>query len=867
LISYAGESKEADLTVQNPSLDLVIQKITDIDLSQILGFPMEVTSYQKQPDHTAIITGKVVLLNNAHFIMATYGTRLAFTNLKITRSSKLNPQGIPYAEPVAGSVSTDNFQILLRYHYGYRLKQISEFSTGFQKNNPLKIYPGKDGNGFIRGRTYIEKGSFQMTSALLDYTEGQSFYLYDKTASSPNIITLTGKGVNPPVSEFALCSSSGGDMKFKFLGFSSIGHRAGSLLKGDSLVLNATLTSKLQGNLECTLDANRISMTTSLVRPVEISQATVLKLGEKWKISADKFTWTNGQNGFKGSNAMLRTGFAYIPVKQMKLTANDIQLNDFIISGLKIGNVAPISIKPDAECLFYYDPKVGEMGKPHYVVKIISNNVNLPVANLKNLPGMKAGTQLDIGSIQVLDNDEQLYAGVENSPELLFHDVFHLKVNQITSHETFFTLTGIYDIRLPRIPNYNRANLNFFLEKNILKLNMDPLPLEFTGPGNVFFKANQVEHADTLFPGYFECKGKLTFTDKGFSKTLDARLTRNTSTGYVMVYPETQMLLLSSTPGPDAVMLKNVKGSMLTNSSDWDFFWFKGIMANTKNTGEPKETEKFFVKGSISSDGNSIKADNIETPLGNLKMSYDLEKNILNGSLVMNELPMLGFTVSGAAEMEFGSKGWYLCASVNMISSQPMIGQITAGLAFGSHSQVPATLKSTVLLNAKNKLWPSNMDPELKGFFFTAYKSLFPPISSEAGFSLGGYWVGYKVNVDCGFDSRFGMNFLPGATTLDFGLMAYGNATAYLGGYMGAICPYINGSVHVGIGIPDGFINFSTGKLKLHGQNFTEMGIESGVCLGPFCSPCLSMSYSKKLIFDLIYENQPSQSSFTVTLE
>ncbi len=867
LISYVGESKEANISGPDPNVNLTLKIVNEIDLSRILGFPLEATDYQKQPDGTALLSGHIQPLNNMHFVLLNYGTRLDFYKVKIKKSNQLNAKGIPYAEPAEGFLKTDNHLLELRYHNAFRINQLPAGSGPIKKVEKLSITKGSDGNGIIKGRAHLLKNSFQFPSALIDYDESNAFYLYDGVSGSQNVITMAGQGSGIPVSRFGLSSFGGNDMSLKFSGFTSTARSSGSYLKNDSIVLDLKVKANLKGSIQTTMDIGKVRMTASVINPVEVNQPLDISLGEKWKIHVDKLTWNSSQNGFSGKNPSLKTGFATIPVKNFKLKPEDIILEGFTISNLKIGNTSPVNISNEAECLFYFDPVAGEAGKPHYVIKIIGQDAKKTIATLSGLPGTQPSAKLDIGSIQVLDNDEQLYAGLENSGELLFYDVFHLKVNQITGRQNSFTLTGIYNLDLPRIPNYNRASLNFFRDRSSqVVMNMDPLPLEFSGPADVRFKANQVEFADTLFPGNFQCKGKLIFTDQGITKTLDALLVRETNQGYVKIFPENQQFVLGS-GGSNAVRMTELNGLMQANKADWDFFWFQGKLANAKNATQPGQTSKFFVKGSINSEGNSISADNLTTPLGDVKLTYDLKNNILHGSLVMKDYPLCGFGANGAADIEFGSNGWYLAGSVQLMVDPIIIQQISAGLIFGSISPIPQSAKNTVLMNARNKEWPSEIGFQLKGFFFTGYKSIFPPVSVSVGFSLAGYYVGYKVSAEAGVDTRFWMNFLPNSYEMGFGIMMLGNANVYLGQYSGAICPYITGSQFIGFGINSGTYNFSTKKFKVHGQGFVGMSLEAGMCFGPFCNGCISTTLSKTLNCDVWIENQPTSVDFSIDLK
>ncbi len=233
----------------------------------------------------------------------------------------------------------------------------------------------------------------------------------------------------------------------------------------------------------------------------------------------------------------------------------------------------------------------------------------------------------------------------------------------------------------------------------------------------------------------------------------------------------------------------------------------------------------------------------------------------------MKDYPLCGFGANGAADIEFGSNGWYLAGSVQLMVDPIIIQQISAGLIFGSISPIPQSAKNTVLMNARNKEWPSEIGFQLKGFFFTGYKSIFPPVSVSVGFSLAGYYVGYKVSAEAGVDTRFWMNFLPNSYEMGFGIMMLGNANVYLGQYSGAICPYITGSQFIGFGINSGTYNFSTKKFKVHGQGFVGMSLEAGICFGPFCNGCISTTLSKTLNCDVWIENQPTSVDFSIDLK
>ena len=868
LVTYTGDSREVDMSQANPVANLTIKRIDDIDLTTIMGFPLELSDYNKQTDGTALVSGHILPGGNIDFMPADYAFRLDFTNLKIKKSAKLNPNGIPYAEPVDGLVKTDNHDMALRYHYGYHLMQLPSGLHSLEKSGKIQITKGGDGNGIIKGHAYILKNSFQFPSAMFDYDEAVSFFLYDPGSGSLDVESVAGKGSAIPASKFGLCSSTGKDLSLKFTGFSSTARSSGSYLTNDSLVLNLSITAKLKGSIPATVDVGKVQMTTSVISPIAINKPADIAVGKTWSVHMDKLDWNSGENGFTAKNASLKTGFAAIPVKTMVLKPDDILLDGFTINNLEMGNISPLDVNSDAQCLFYYDPNVGNKAEPHYVIKIVGQNAANKVASLKGLPGMQAAASLDIGSIQVLDDNEQLYSGVENSSELVFYDVFHLKVNQITSQPGAFTLTGIYNLNLPRIPAYNRANLNFYKDPKTsqLTLNFDPLPLQFTGPANVSFKASQMPYTDTIFQNYFQCKGKLAFTDQGATDSLDAILVRQPAAGFVMIYPETQSFVLG-VGGTKPIRLDNLNGRMQANTFDWDFFWFKGTIANAGNAVQTSETSQFFVKGSISSEGNSISADNLTTPLGDVSLTYDMKNKVMHGSLILKGYPLCGFEAAGAADMEFGSNGWYLAASVNLVTPDPIIQKVTAGLAFGNISPVPKSLENTVLLNAENKLWPDAFSKALTGFFITGYKSIFPPFSINDGYDLGGYFVGYKLTANAGFDARFYMNFASGATEMGFGIMMYGSVSVYMGDYGGSICPYISGGAGIGFGINDGTYNFVSHALNLKGEDYVTSFLEAGVCFGPLCDGCISKNFRKTLDCTVTLTTQPKKIDFSASLK
>jgi TANFOR domain-containing protein len=862
-ISYIGETKTADLSKPDATLDLALTRLDGIDLTQIMGFATELTSCQKNQDGSYTVTGHLIPTANGMFMPADPGLTLDFANLKLVRSSRTNAKGIPYAEPADGFVNTDNHSIALKTNSGFKILQLPVTQGSMKQQAKMQITKGADGNGIIKGKTHILKNSFQFPSSLFDYLEDQSFYLYDPFSGSINITTLAGKGTVIPNSKYGLCSSTGNDMALMLSGFSSIASSSASNIKDANISLDLTMTAKLKGGIETIVKTGPIQMSSSVIKNFEVDYPKDISLGGKWSIHAEKLSWTVSQNSFTSKNITLKTGFAPIPVTSMRLLASDIQLDGFKITDLDLANTVPLKVESSAECLFYYDPEVGEAGKPHYVVKIIGQDVTKPIAHVAG-KDIHSSSSLDIGSIQVLDDDEQLYSGFENSPPLLFYDVFSLKVNQLTGLQNYFKLTGTYSLGLPGLPDYNRATLNFQKLQNgsQVYINFDPLQFQISGPGNVQFVSSQKSFMDTIYPGNLICKGKISFSDNGVTDSLDVSLHRETSKGYIKVEPETQSFSLGSTSNP--IKLNNINGQMSAEATAWDNFWFKGTIVNAPNATQTGETQKFVVSGAITSDGNSISCDNI-TPLGDVKLTYNLSTKTLDGSLILKDYPLMGFGASGGAEMEFGSSGWYLAGTMKMNSPDPIIIQeITAGLLIANTTNVTPDLQNFILQNAKNKQWPSSIGNKLTGFFFTGYKSLFPPFSVGIHTDIFGYEVGYNVNGEAGVDARYWLNFNSG-TKLGFGIMTYGSASVYLGFYTGTICPYVEGGCDILFGIDDGWYDFGQKHIYLDGKAIVGLKFRAGLCFGPTCAGCLEKSISKELDCGVTIETG-HDPSFSVSL-
>jgi len=857
-ITWVGDRQQI-----KTDLTLVLKHVDDIDLTYLLGFPVELSAYEKQNDGTAMIDGYLKPEGNNLFIPFDNQFRLAFHKLQVKKLNTVNNKGIHFAEPASGEIMTDNNSMELRCNKFF-VKQGPEIKDNSNiVYAKIKVTKLPDGNGMIRGRAGIEKNSFSLASGLFDFTEGKAFSLFDPGTGSLNILTLLGKNAPLQNVRLGLCNPKGSDMPLKFLGFSAVGKTSGSYIENDSIILDLTLKPGLKGLVSLSLNVGKVGMTGDAIRQITLLHPSDLTLSEKWKIQTDKLHWENGQNGFYGTNNKLKTGFADIPAKVLDITSDNLQMDGFSFSNLQIGNTCPINIDPKADFLFYYDPEVGEMGKPHYVVKILGKDDKNPVAHLGNLPG-NPGT-LDMNSIQVLDNDEQLYAGLENSKPLNFYNIFPIKVNQITGYNDHFTMTGIYDLNLPRIPAGRNASILVYKNQKTGTpvVSFVPMILGFDGPGGVNFTASQVAFSDTIFTDTFQCKGKLKFSERNYSKTLDAILVKQPNQAYITISPLDQRLPMGT--GTDCIALTNVNGEMRVKSSDWDNFWFKGTIANAKNAGKQSESNKFIVRGSISSEGNMINADNMPG-LPGVKLTYDLEKNLLIGVAQLEKVDLFAFKVSGTLNLLFSSNDWYFDGSVDMVSPDPILQEISVGLVLGNMTTVPDSVKTLVLSSTMNKDWPSTLGTGLKGFFFTGFKSILPPASFKAGFYIGRYLVGYKVSAEAGADARFWMDFSNNATILGFGLMLYGDADARLGAYMGSICPYIEGGVHLGFGIPEGTYNFTTKSLYLHGQAYIGMRLNGGVCLGPICSPCFSTSFSKLLNCNVIIETATHTKSFDISL-
>jgi hypothetical protein len=204
---------------------------------------------------------------------------------------------------------------------------------------------------------------------------------------------------------------------------------------------------------------------------------------------------------------------------------------------------------------------------------------------------------------------------------------------------------------------------------------------------------------------------------------------------------------------PDQKIVMGLKSLLLkvggnkVNNNQWDLLRFTGQPQNYTSYDKATNTTKdmllpdgnlidFVVNGALSTDGSSgkvIKLSDINSPFGNLGLTFDFDRKIFQGALTLSNANIIMGPVTiqdGTIDVQMDENGFVLVGAItNAQISAPLpsalVGNFKSGIAIGYYgAALPAYMKSKLLgVTLYNQL-PSSFNTGLKGFYVNVMKSL-----------------------------------------------------------------------------------------------------------------------------------------------
>ncbi|MBM3437187.1 MAG: carboxypeptidase regulatory-like domain-containing protein, partial [Bacteroidetes bacterium] len=221
-----------------------LQVYSEMDITHLMGFPIEVNDLTES-GNDVIISGMFVDLDSLdNNLFRSTQTNLSFTNVAIEPDPNLTSVifgvTVPVAKPKVLPLKTDDNKL--------DIKIFSNYSGSVNDNKiGIELSGSQSGSGVIKGKVLVSKGSFNVPSQQLNFEE-DGFYLLLPNSQEPKLPVITADKSNPAItSKFTSVNSTGGKIKFSLWQFESEASASGSFLYKDSLVLNTTIHTNIEG--------------------------------------------------------------------------------------------------------------------------------------------------------------------------------------------------------------------------------------------------------------------------------------------------------------------------------------------------------------------------------------------------------------------------------------------------------------------------------------------------------------------------------------------------------------------------------------------------------------------------------------------
>lgn len=806
---------------------------SDMDITHLLGFPIEVNNLTEQ-NNEVIISGKFVDLDSLkNNIFGSTKPEMNFSNISIEPDPNLTSvifgNTVPVSKPKQLPLKTDENQLNINVFDTYS-GSINDNKIG------IELMTVQTGYGVIKGKVRIVDGSFNIPSQNLSFTGG-GFYLKSPGQSDMSLPVITAD-MSPPLNtnKFTITNSSGSQLQYKLFGFTSDAALQKSFLYKDSVVFNTTLHTNLQGvtPADVKLNVGDISVTTNKINPM-LNKTTPLNLAlDNWTLQIDKWSLDGVLSATSG---VLKTGLVDVPLNGLQLKPNELTNFDLDLKTMSLGGVA--QLKVIGQTMFGYE----NLGNKKWYLTVDKGNQN-SAASFGGLPGMEINDSIYIASFSLYSDGTKAFS--PQYKNIKIYKVGNLSLDQLIVGNNSIEMSSL-SFNIPKAGQLG-ALVQYFKENNKVKFKLVPVPIKIKTNGvELAFGVDANIHPELLDENGLRVRGTISEEDK-FS--FNAWLYHTIDSTSLWVENPNIPTPTNSPPknwqkleiGGPATYLEKLTGNMKVVSNTWQNFWFSGNLIVPSGIEQNKNKLTFTVYGDIVANNQELGVKNINSPFGNISFTYEPENKRFFGSLSMEK--DLGYAyMKGTAEAVVDNEGWYFFAGGELDVYNPN-SKGSAGLLFGNHSitdQMKNTFKQYSYVYKHKGSLPMTFPSSLKGFYLEGMTSI--PVQSIIGLpniDIDLIVVSAKLWVNAGADMRLSMQFDKGLT-IGAGMDNLFDAGFSVSQWFVVECSKLSFSALLDIG-SEGQVSSNgdwaaelTGDITLTGTAKVGWGICSSNCGGKLC--------------------------------
>lgn len=821
--NLVGDSKSVVISSADNgcyNLDLHLKVFNDMDITNLMGFPMAVTKLSSTDNKSAVVSGYFTDLSafgNDQFNVVA-GKTLSFTDLPINADPQLkNDKGIPVSKPQSLPLKTNENELpIMAYN-----------TQAILKDNKVGVYLDKSSINQIYG---VIKGKIQLPSTVIasnDFTFGEPLFLAQPNKSNADKLFIPAiyadKTVKKPISSdkgLLISNIEGKSIKLMVSGFQQglYADSSSSWFNKDNFTIDAILHTNIKSlsnpDMNLSIKGIKVNKNTGM-EPLNSSQEIIAQM-DKWQLKSNEWSFDGGGlklkkfNLYTNGNSGLIVPGTDITIGYDMLNTNLTKVN---LASLTIPGGKIIKVLPGNNAGLNYTLLNGK-----YVWQLYANGINnnTPAAVIENLDGFGT-TPFKISSIMLSSDGTQKVIIGNNS--ILLHGVTKFiptAYTPLVMENTYMMLGGSLELEL--------GDTKKFPAQLMYKIGTPEPKIESINLNKITFNhhALNVELKDAkISPGLFTAKGFVE--EPGVLPKINVGL-KYTASNIDILIDEGQKVKIN---GNDKYF-DDVKGEMhvIKAEKKWSIFWFDGIMKGMpgiSDVGTPQRL-RMNCNGVIEADGQSISVKNVETPFGNMSWTYDMPNASLHGSCILDEFDIGGMKLNGTVETEVGSKGWYFLAGGQV--QIPVLGGGNMLSFFGDYDGVPNLSGNPAGLGTY-KCLPPAFQSKIKGVLISA--GITKNIIDPQDYAIPVIDIGFHAHVTAGLTGRFYTTF-GGNEGTNFNLSLMANVSA--GGHVDLGCIDVGGDATIEASI-SGNYNTATEQFSVEGCTSLDINLKGEACLTP----------------------------------
>lgn len=809
---YIGDTARAQIRKGlGTQRDFELKAYNDMDITHLLGFPIEVTAVDSSSGKVMLSGNFVELPGNDQFSLEEPTTTLAFENIVIIPSSETNASGLPLAEPESLPLITLADELDLEA-FGHFMATQYDAVTG--------IHLTRNGErGEVRGGVTVNPSSFQFASGSLDFGSTQIALATDLL--SPDRLTvpsLTSDNSAAHADErgFYACMEDGSALQYTLYSFTPEVDSTGCFFRGDTLVLPTILHTEINNieTADLAIDIGPVRAHHDYLEDIHSTQPVVIPLAGAWNMHG--LSWTLDQNGLRLDSGHVDAVLVQVPFTGLQILPTQIEFGTYELDRMSLSNTVEIEFTGDP--YFVYD-----VGTNDWKVGASPSTGETTCGYIDALPGMDPGDKIFIESFYVKSSGAKNFKPYSGN-SITLYNVANYSIDQLYAKTDYIEVGGNLDLGIPNLPVVNLIS-TYAKEQNTIVFRPDPVIETISVNGvNIKFKSTGGDPAQ-----WFDSNGyhaNVDVFEEGAFRL--ASMLHRTPT-------KTDIIVKTGEEVPiGTVKLTDVVGEMKVVDNAWTNFWFEGDLINNSQGGRLK----FTVEGEITASDQEIGVEKIDLPFGELSLVYNFAEQQIEGSMQVSQ-ELSGTKLEGAANLVISGvgKGWYFFVYASFELPSPKVDG-SAIFAVGDFVLTQQQLDDFASYSYNNVGLPAQFH-DFNGFFFEGTVKFPPPVfcpNFEFDFGL----VSAHLTCQVGANARFGMNFGP-VDTYFIAIRAIGHLEAGIGASIGIACAGLTAGILIEPNI-EGMYQ-SNGEwyvqgdfpITLYGETYAGWGFCDSECCCDLC--------------------------------